>query len=473
MQIPILNGVYADQNPDFRTSYPRNLIPVPKQTGVAQGYLKPADGIVEQGTGPGLARGGINWNGTEYRVMGTKLVSISKTGVVSTLGDVGGAGPVTMDYSFDRLGIASGGHLFYWNGSTLTQVTDPDIGLVLDVKFIAGYWMTTDGSNLIVTDLTDPTSVNPLKYGSAESDPDPVKAVDEMRNEAYALGRYTIQLFQNVGGNNFPFAALGSADIAKGVIGTHAYCSIGNTFVFLGSGRGEAPAVYMVVPGDVRKLSTREIDVILESYSEDELSQVVMECTVSKNHQHVYMHLPNQTWVYDTMATQATGEPVWFSLDSGMADPSQYRARDFVWCYDRWKVADPTTGKFGYMSADTGSHYGAKNCWEFGTLMVYNQGDGGIIHELELCALPGRVALGDNPTVWTSYSLDGETWSQERPKSAGKQGEQQKRLIWRDQGSFTNYRIQKFRGMSDARVAVGRLEAKIEGLFTKPGVRGG
>ena len=80
MQIPILNGIYTDEASDFRTSYPRNLIPVPKSQGISQGYLRPADGIVEFGDGPGLDRGGINWDNVCYRVMGTKLVSIDLDG---------------------------------------------------------------------------------------------------------------------------------------------------------------------------------------------------------------------------------------------------------------------------------------------------------------------------------------------------------------------------------------------------------
>ena len=30
MQIPILNGTLTSEGPDFRTSYPRNMVPVPK-----------------------------------------------------------------------------------------------------------------------------------------------------------------------------------------------------------------------------------------------------------------------------------------------------------------------------------------------------------------------------------------------------------------------------------------------------------
>jgi hypothetical protein len=84
-------------------------------------------------------------------------------------------------------------------------VVDPDLGTPIDVKWIAGYYVTTDGVNIVVTELNDPTAVNPLKYGSAEADPDKLWAVDELRNEMYAFGRYTIQVFENVGGDLFPF----------------------------------------------------------------------------------------------------------------------------------------------------------------------------------------------------------------------------------------------------------------------------
>ena len=178
MQIPILSGIYADSTPELRTAYPVNMVPVPISSGISNLFLRQGDGIVSNGTGPGVDRGGINWNGICYRVMGTKLVTVASNGVVTILGDVGGPVTelVTMDYSFDVLGIASGGRLYYWipvntpatigwnpTAPILRQVTDPDLGVVLDFCWVDGYFMTTDGANLVVTELTDPTQVNPLK----------------------------------------------------------------------------------------------------------------------------------------------------------------------------------------------------------------------------------------------------------------------------------------------------------------------
>lgn len=464
MQIPILNGIVANEAPDFRVAYPRNMIPVPRPQGISNGYLRPADGIVSEGTGPGVPRGGINWDGTCYRVMGTKLVTVAADGTVTTLGDVGGSGQCQLDYSTDRLAVTSSGSLYYWDGATLTQVTDADLGTALDVLWVDGYFMTTDGSYLVVTELTDPTAVDPLKYGSSEADPDPIKAVLRMHDEVHAVNRYSIEVFTNVGGTGFPFQVIDGAQIGRGAVGTHACCLFAGAVAFLGGGRNEAPAVWLGAGSVSTKISTGDVDETLSGYTEAELSDVVVEAQIDKGHELLYVHLPDKALVYDSNGSQVVGEPVWFVLTTGLCDSGQYRARDLVWCHDKWMVADPASDAVGRLDNTVSSHWGAMNSWQFETLAVYNAGYGAIFHELELVGLPGRVALGDDPVIWASYSLDGETWSQERAISAGKQGERLKRLVWLQAGAMRNYRIQRFRSTSDAHLAVARLEARVEAL---------
>jgi hypothetical protein len=465
MQIPILNGIYSDSTPELRTSYPVNMVPVPKKSGISNGFLRPGDGIVANGTGPGIDRGGINWNGICYRVMGTSLVTVASNGTVTILGDVGGpiTNLVTFDYSFDRLAIASGGRLYYWNGA-LTQVTDPDLGLVLDVVWVDGYFMTTDGEFLVVTELTNPLAVNPLKYGSSEADPDPVVALLKLRNEVYALNRNTIEVFDNVGGELFPFARIEGAQIQKGVVGTQGCCVFIQAIAFLGGGRNEAPGIYVGAAATTQKLSTQEIDNLLLQYTEAQLALVKLEARNDKNHQHLYVHLPDRTVVYDATASQALGEPVWFTLTTTIVGFAQYRARNMVWAYDKWLVGDPQSSNVGYLVQDTGHHWGAQVRWEFGTLIVYNEGNGAIFNELELVSLTGSVAIGTNPQISTSYSVDGKSWSQDRSITVGTTGNTVKRLTWFQQGHMRNWRIQRFRGDSDAHVSFVRLEAQIEAL---------
>lgn len=464
MQVPILSGVYTDEAADFRTSYPRNMVPVPKDQGISKGYLRPADGILTFGTGPGVARGGVMWKGISYRVMGSQLVRINADGTVNALGTIAGTGQCTLDYGFDRMSISGGGNLYYWDGLSLTQVTDSDLGNVIDHLWVDSYTMTTDGTSLIVTDLNDPYAVNPLKYGSAEADPDPILGLLKLRNEPYALGRFTIEVFNNIGGNLFPFARNEGAQIQRGVIGTFAAAVFMEQIAFLGSGRNEAPAVWLGVNSSTIKISTREIDTILQNYAEEDLAMVVLEVRVDKNHQHLMMHLPDQCLVYDGAASQAVGEPVWFPLDSGLAEKSTYRARDLLWGYDKWLCADPTSNALGELVNTVSTHFGQVIGWDFGTSIIYNASMGAIFSQMELVCLPGRVLLGADPVVWTSYSLDGETWSMEQPCSAGKQGDRLQRLTWLDNGDMENWRIQRFRGTSDAHMAVARLEIQIEAL---------
>jgi hypothetical protein len=465
MQIPILSGIYADSTPELRTSYPVNFVPVPKQSGISAGFLRPGDGLVANGTGPGIDRGGINWQGNLYRVMGTKLVEIDSAGTVTELGDVGGPTTelVTFDYSFDLLAIASGGRLYYWSGTTLTQVTDPDLGVVLDVVWVDGYFMTTDGEFLVVTELTNPLDVNPLKYGSSEVDPDPVVALLKLRNEIYALNRNTVEVFDNVGGELFPFARIDGAQLQKGVVGTQACCVYIERIAFLGSGRNEAPGIYLGAAATTQKISTQEIDNLLLNYSESQLALVKLEARNDKAHQHLYVHLPDRTIVYDAAASQALEDQVWFTLTTTLSGFAQYRARNMVWVYDKWMIGDPQSSNIGYFVQDTGHHWSQQVRWEFGTLIVYNESNGAIFNELELVSLTGSVAVGKNPQISTSYSVDGKAYSQDRSISVGTIGSN-KRLAWFQQGHMRNWRIQRFRGDSDAHLSFMRLEAQLEAL---------
>lgn len=469
MQVPILSGVYSDAQADYRTVYPRNLYPVAKPQGISAGYLRPAHGIVAAGTGPGVDRGGILWNGALHRVMGDKLVSIAKDGTCTVLATIPGEGQVTLDYGFDSLAIAANRVLYYWDGSALTAVTDPDIGAVLDVVSMDGYFITHDGTNIVTTDLADKTSVNPLHYGSSEADPDRIVALDKLNGELHALNRYTWEVFQNVGGDGFPFQRVPGAVINKGVIGTHAYANTGDSLVLLGSGRNEAPGVYRMAGGALEKVSTREIDTILSGYSEEQLAGVVAEALTERDQQQIRFHLPDQTLVFDPIASRAAGQWVWFPLTSSIVGLGTYRARNAVWAYDRWNVGDPTSDAFGVLSYDTASHFGQVIGWDFGVLIVYAEGNDGIVHEIELVCLTGRVSGGVDPVIWTSYSHDGQNWSQERPTRAGRQGQRMQRICWRTCGTLRHQRMQRFRGTSDAFLSMARLEVAIEPLITRPG----
>ena len=465
MQIPILNGITTDTAGDFRRSYPVNMVPVPVDQGISQGYIRPGSGIVESGTGPGVDRGGYNWNDVCFRVMGTKLVSIDEFGVVTEIGDIPGSDLVKFTQDFNRIAIAADNRLFFYDGTIIEENTDPDLGRVVDVEWQGGYFMTTDGENLVVTELNDHLAVDPFKYGSSEADPDPVVGLLRLRNEIYAFNRYTAELFQNVGGTGFPFQRIVGAQLQRGAVGRDAIAIFLERIAFIGSGRNEKPRVYLGSSGNTAPISTREIEDLITQYTEEVLSKVKRESRIDRAHQFLWIHLPNQTLVYDAAASSVAQEPIWHILTSTKEGFSQYRAKNLVWCYNKWLVGDPASARHGYLDDSLSAHWAETIYWQFDTIMMYNESRGALIHSLELVGLPGRSAFGEEPTVSTQFTLDGLKWSQRRTISAGSRGDTLKRMQWLAQGEFRNYRSQRFNGTSDTFVSFARLQARVEPLL--------
>lgn len=474
MQVPLLSGVYTDSIGNVRQSYPVNLVPVPKQSGVSAGYFRAADGIVSPTViaAGKQDRGAVVWTDLTggqivVRVMGNQFWCVLSGAPFPVALQIGGdipqpdpnGGPqATLEYGFDDMAIAVNGDLYIiprgTPPTTYTKVTDPDLGTCIDVVFIDGYYVFTDGEFIGVTELGDPFTINPLKYGSAEIDPDPILGLFKVRNELAALGRHTIEFFDNVGGSGFPFQRIEGAQIQRGVIGTHCACNFMESLAFMGSGRNEPVSVYLANNGSSTRIATQEIDLILRSFTEAQLSTAIMESRTDAGHQWLMIHLPDRCLVYDGAASAVMQQPVWFTLTSSATGFSTYRARNLTWAFNTWLCGDPTTpGSIGFLTNTVASHYGSTVRHELQTLMAYNESRGAIVHSLELVS----TTYGTG-TVNTSQSVDGLTWSANVPSSTAK------RIQWRRTGSIREWRIQRFQWDSSTRIVPMRLEAVIEPL---------
>lgn len=477
MQVPILHGIYTDSGADFRTSYPLNLIPVPKEQGISKGYLRTAEGMVEFANSiysGSSDRGALTWDGIQYRVIGDWLTRVNADGTIDYLGNVANDGNrVVMVYGFDRMAIASSGLLYYWSQAIgLVQVTDPDVGIVRDVIWAAGYYMVTDGEFIAQSELTDPTSFNPLKYGSSEASPDPVNSLLYIRNEMVAVNRFTCEIFQNVGGDGFAWQRIEGAIIPKGSLTRDASCYFIGTFAFVGGGDGESLSVYIAGAGETQKVATREIETILGEYTPDQVATIVLEPRADKLQQLLYLHLPDKTLVYDAAGSATLGDPIWFVLASGSNAELPYRARNLSFAYGKWLFGDLQSLRIGYLTSDDARQFGETVPWQFDTVLVYNESKGAIVNNLELVRLPGRQAVNpliSPPTqlasIFASYTEDGLTWSNPKPSVLTSPGMTQARTTWRRLGKFRQYRGMRFRGMNNPYPdAFARLEADLEPL---------
>lgn len=461
MRVPLLSGITADETAEYKISFPTNLEAVAVNNKLAEAQFRITAGASSFATGPGTDRGGINWNNVMYRVMGTKLCSVSSSGTVTQLGDVGGSDRVTLDFRFSDLIIRSGTNLFYYNPTAgLRQVTDVNLGPVVDMMWIDDYTMTTDGKYVIVNNLADPMHILPLNYGAPEEDPTPITGLIKLYDEAYVMQTNRIEVFQNVGGLGFPFQPQIGASIPVGCVGPHAKCLFADTIAFVGSTRNEGLGVYTAGWGKADRISPRWVDDQLAAVADP--STIVLENRTYRAERRLLIHLPDKTLCFLANATRDLEQPAWCILQSGEGQP--YRLRNAVECYGKWYVGDLNSSAIGILTDTVGPHFGQDSEWRFDVGAISNEGKGGILKSAELIGLLGRAPFGENPTMFMSITTDGENWSLERPLPMGRDGQRSQRLQWRPMFLFRTWFGMRFRGYNAAQPGFAELQVEIEPL---------
>jgi hypothetical protein len=357
-----------------------------------------------------------------------------------------------MNYSFDRLAVASDGRLFYWDGAALTEVTDPDLGAARDVTYLDGYFVTTDGEFVVATELLDPTQVDPQKYGSAEADPDPTTGVEVLNEELLAIGRHSIQYFRNVGGLGFPFQPVIGATVPFGCISAQAKCRVIDSIAFVGGGREEPLGVFVLGGGTAQRISTREIEDLLEGVDE---SLIELEARRFGEDDHLILHTPEVSAMIKIRTSSEIGGRFWTILHSGRF--RGYRPRYAVWDGTRHVVGDLNSNALGVLSDKVATHFGDRAEWQFDAGLLFNEGRGLIVNEIELF---GQFPIGEPSTVFLSVTRDGEVWSGE--VSRNMVGLRDQRCIWRPNVRMPYQSGWRFRGTG--RVSIARCEVKAEGL---------
>ncbi len=464
MQVPILSGSISTEQADVLASLPVNLDIVPGGASLSRAYLHSTPGVTPFAVSGAQDHGGIMWNGQHYRALGPKLTIVGQDGSLTEAGNIGVAltpdvARTRFDYSFTHLGINRGVGLYLYDGTTVTRITDPDLGDCLDFTWMRGQFISTDGTSIVVTQLSDPFAVDPLKYGSAEDDPDGIVGLLRLGTQLVALGTNTVQFFSYVGGSGFPFEANLNATISVGCVGRYGKVLYDNGFAWVGQRRNQQLGVWYSEGGDPVKLSTREVDDRLAL--EPNPAAIIVEERTDHNERRLFVHLSDCTLEYLKTASEGLQTRVWVELRGNRTLDARYRPRSPVLAYGKWIVGDADGDGLGVIDETTASVFGEQVGWRFDTPLAANEGKGGLLHRLELTGMPGR---GGPSSAFMSWTLDGQTYGEERVAAPVENGERTARLQWRPHKRFTNYIGLRFRGDSTALASWARMDADVEGL---------
>lgn len=465
--LPFTNGFYKSGSWPLSKQECTNWFPVqPEESSLSNAVLFGTPGLTQRVAGLGVRevnRGSFVMDKIGYFVNGTRLYRLDHTVVgtaetfgVTDLGAIEGTARVSMATNGTQLCIlvpGGKGYIYTVSGG-LVEITDSDFRASGDpqyVEYADGYFIfTLDAKKWIVSELNDGLAYNALDFGSAEADPDDVVAPVVLNNQVFIAGSQTIEAFQNIGGSAFPFQRTGLF-IPKGVLAPSSLVKTGNSFMFIGGGKDEGPAVWAVEGNAPAKVSTDAIDTLLASYTAADLAGSFAWYLKDQNSAFVAFNLPTTTVVYDLK----TGK--WHERKSqvpnlkGIPETVRCRVNSLVVISQRVYVGDSQDGRIGEMSLTTFKEYGYPMIRRFVTQPFQNNLNPFFLPSIELVVEAG---VGNDecpdPRIGMQMSVDGgRTWSMMRYRHIGKRGQYKKRAIWRRLGRVPATTMFAFE-MSDA-----------------------
>lgn len=457
--ITLIKGDKISAQTDYLDVLPENMFAVPKPVMGAAGFMMQHYGLTEYGTGSGPDRGGV-WNERlqmHFRVSYTQFMIVEEDGQNQRFGTIPGMDQVSMPYSFNTQAVIGGGAFYLYDPvNGFRQVLDADVKTPIDGTWIDGYYFLTDGEFLYHTELNDESQVSPLAFATAEFAPDPTLGVGKTADDkVIVFNRYTTEFFANVASNNFAFSRIQARALKIGIVATHAKCELKQSWYFVGSRKESDLGVHVLGVGSSQQISTRAIDRILGQYTEPQLADMSMEAIEVDGMSFVYIHLPNETLLFNETVANASGvDNAWSILKRGTGS-LPWRGINGVFDprLGQWVFGDKIDLRLGILDPISVDQYGEMAEWVLYTPFMYLEGLS--VDSLNIDTMPGH-SPSDDATLFVSLTYDGVTYGHEVTALYGRTGDYNQRYIVNRMGYVRNWVGFKLRGASRAKMAFGR-----------------
>lgn len=204
--------------------------PTEKQGMVFQSR-RPLVRVAEVGSGPVRAvmeREGI-LGGVRLTVSGGRVYAGT-----SSVGDLSGAGAVSIAASATRALFAAGAGMVSWDGSTFAAVSFPDGAGVTKVVYLAGYFVALRAGTQRWYFSVDGVTWDGLDYASAENEPDSLRDAIDVGDTLVLIGTRTTEFWAKTGDANLPFQAIQQRVFEYGAIATGCASAADNTHFWIG-----------------------------------------------------------------------------------------------------------------------------------------------------------------------------------------------------------------------------------------------
>lgn len=359
---------------------------------------------------------------------GTNLVSMVDNGIHLVL-SVEGAG---LAYNFAT--------------NVLTTIAPEDPALTFGrLAFIDAYILTNqpDTRRFWVSNLNDALTWGALSYYDAQARPDNLTAILTDHREIWAPGVQSIEVWTPTGRpiNDLqgigPFARMQGVMIEQGIASPWSLQALDNTVMFLGgTPRGDGP-VWEMQGYTPRRISNHAIESAMSGMST--VGDAVGFTARHGGHAWYGIDFPSggETWLYDR-GTQAWTEIPRLEEDGSLGP---YLSHQHCMGFGVHVFGSRDDGKI-FVWDPSFHYYGDKEryCARIGPFARDEEDNKPItFSSVQLRCLTGQgldgtPPVGADPTYRLSWTEDGYSWSYEHIRSAGRIGQTERRVTWRQLG---------------------------------------
>ena len=395
-------------------------------------------------------RGATVVNGVPYLVSGNTLYTLTQAGVVTSLGSgIDGTAAISVIGDGQNVIAMGSGKGYVYDGTTLSQITDPDFPGSNWAAYLDGYVVISEPNSgrVFVAGPLTPSDWNALDFASAEGSPDDVLYGIVEKRELFLFGRESIEVWINTGNADFPLERVSSGFIEMGIKSAFAATKADNTICFVGTDG----IVYRLNGYSPVRISTHIVEQAIEDGGDID---VRLFWWVESGHRMMCVKSSAYSWVYD-FATQLWHERKSYLQGTWLGEFALHAFGEyFIACGNR----------LGAITADSFTEFGDVLRLECDSAEVSDEGRVIEHNCLELQFDVGKgvsTGQGSDPKVMIQFSDDsGHTWSNEKFRSLGAMGhyKQRTRLL---RAGISRRRVYKY-SISDP------VRRTLSGAFLNP-----
>ena len=376
-------------------------------------------------TDGGKCRGMIDVGNSLYIISKQKLVKIDQNWTVSDIGGIPGSDHVSMarnaKASTPQVAIVTDGNKYVLENNLLSDITDtdlpPPVGVTFsDQRIIFGI---RDG-RFFWSDIDNATSIGGTSFATAEGAPDGLMRPYSHRLDTWFFGATTTEIWRATSSVTNPFQRVGGGFIPRGCSAANSVASLGETMFWV----GDDNVPYMAPGYQLQPLNHPPIVRDLEAVTDRE--SIVGWTYSMGGHGFYVLSCDDWTWQFHI----GVG---WFERQSLNSDRwrIQLGAR-----FNNQNVVCDNVGNVYTMDANVFD--------EGGTDMVWT------VRSAPMHAFPNRISVDrfyadfvtgvglnssdtdlSDPKVGLCYSDDGgKSWSRQRLRTLGAQGQHEVRVVW-------------------------------------------